>query len=119
MSCRAMMRTLQCAVNGAPLVGETRRAAEARARVAFGLSLFSAGTPMFLMGEEVGAVKPYRYDTFMDNREDSPGERAGSGAALFRFYQDAIRFARRHPSVRARNIDVVVRENEANHEFDP
>lgn len=101
------MRTLPCAVNEAPLVGETRRVAEARARVTFGLSLFSAGTPMFFMGEEVGASKPYRYDTFMANREDLRGERAGAGASLFRFYQDAIRFARRHPSARARNIDIV------------
>jgi 1,4-alpha-glucan branching enzyme len=100
-------RTLPCAVNGAALIGSTRACAEARARVVFGLSLFSAGTPMFFMAEEVGAQKPYRYDTFISNREDIAGERAGNGAKLFRFYQDVIRFSRRHPAVRAQNIDIV------------
>jgi len=101
------MRTILCAVNGAPLVGDTRVSAEARARVTFGLSLLSAGTPMFFMGEEVGAQKPYRFDTFMDHREDIAGERAGDGARLFRFYQDAIRFSRRHPAARVRGIDII------------
>jgi 1,4-alpha-glucan branching enzyme len=62
---------------------------------------------MFFMAEEVGAQKPYRYDTFISNREDIAGERAGNGAKLFRFYQDVIRFSRRHPAVRAQNIDIV------------
>ena len=96
-----------CAVNGAALIGTTRAYAEARSRVAFGLSLLSAGTPMFFMGEEVGAQKPYRYDTFMANREDIAGDRLAGGARLFRFYQDAIRFSRRHSAVRARGIDVI------------
>jgi 1,4-alpha-glucan branching enzyme len=90
------MRTIACAVNGAPLAGSTLAYARARSRVAFGLSLFSAGTPMFFMGEEIGARKPYRYDTFMANREDIAGLRAGDGAPMFRFYQDALRFSRRH-----------------------
>src|SRR5207237_487440 len=34
-------------------------------------------------------------------------QRAGSGAKLFRFYQDAIRFGRRHSAARARNIDII------------
>ena len=101
------MRTMPCAVNCAPLVGSTRAYAEARSRVAFGLSLLSAGTPMFFMAEEIGAQKLYRYDTFMDNREDIAGERAGNGAQLFRFYQDAIRFSRRHIAVRVRSIDII------------
>jgi 1,4-alpha-glucan branching enzyme len=101
------MRTLPCAVNGAALVGPTRASAEGRSRVAFALSLFSAGAPMFFMAEEVGAQRPYRYDTFMANREDIAGERAGNGARLFRFYQDAIRFSRRHRAARARSIDVI------------
>ena len=46
-------------------------------RVAFGLSLLSAGTPMFFMGEEVGAQKPYRFNDFLANREDIKGDRAG------------------------------------------
>jgi 1,4-alpha-glucan branching enzyme len=101
------MRTLPCAVNQAALSGATRAYAEARCRVTFALSLFSAGTPMFFMAEETGARKPYRYDTFMSNREDIAGDRADAGAALFRFYQDAIRFSRRHPAARVRNIDIV------------
>ena len=47
-------RTLVVAVAGAALIGETRAYAEARAASRFGLSLFSAGTPMFFMGEEIG-----------------------------------------------------------------
>jgi 1,4-alpha-glucan branching enzyme len=101
------MRTLVCAANGAALVGLTRAYAEARARVAFGLSLLSAGTPMFFMAEEIGAQKPYRYDSFMANREDIASERAQNGARLFRFYQDAIRFSRRHPAARVQGIDIV------------
>jgi 1,4-alpha-glucan branching enzyme len=107
------LRTLPCAVNSAPLFGPTRTVAEARSRVAFGLSLFSAGTPMFFMGEEVGAQKPYRYNDFIHNREDIAGERQGYGARLFRFYQDAIRFSRRHPAVRVQSIDVIHVHHEA------
>jgi 1,4-alpha-glucan branching enzyme len=59
------------------------------------------------MAEEVGGQKPYRYDTFMANREDIAGERAGTGARLFRFYQDAIRFSRRHRAARGRSIDII------------
>jgi 1,4-alpha-glucan branching enzyme len=100
-------RTIVTAVNGAPIVGSTRDVAEARCRVAFGLSLLSAGTPMFFMGEEVGARQPYRFNDFMSHREDLTGERAGNSARLFRFYQDLIRFSRRHPATRAQAIDVV------------
>jgi 1,4-alpha-glucan branching enzyme len=100
-------RTIVTAVNGAPLIGATRDAAEARCRVAFGLSLLSAGTPMFFMGEEIGARQPYRFDDFMAHREHLERERAGDGSRLFRFYQDLIRFGRRHPATRAESIDVV------------
>ena len=100
-------RTIVTAVNGAPLVGRTRDFAEARCRVAFGLSLLSAGTPMFFMGEEIGARQPYRFNDFLSHRENLTGERAGNGARLFRFYQDLIRFSRRHPATRAQTIDVV------------
>ena len=99
-------RTIVCAVNDAPLVGTTRDYAEARCRVVFALSLLSAGTPMFFMGEEVGAAKPYRYNDFLQNREDLAVERAGTGARLFRFYQDLIHFSRSHPATRARDIDI-------------
>lgn len=100
-------RTLPCASNSAPLVGATRTYAEARVRVAFGLSLFSAGTPMFFMAEEVGAQNPYTYNDFINHREDISGLRAGTGANLFRFYQDAIRFSGRHDAVRSQAIDII------------
>jgi 1,4-alpha-glucan branching enzyme len=50
-------RTICLAVNNAPLIGATRIWAEARVRVAAGLALLSAGTPMFFMGEEVGRAR--------------------------------------------------------------
>jgi 1,4-alpha-glucan branching enzyme len=100
-------RTMVVAANGAPLFGATRDYAEARCRVAFGLSLLSSGTPMFFMGEEIGAQKPYRFSDFMQNREDLAGERAAAGAKLFRFYQELIRFSRRHPAARAQEIDII------------
>ncbi len=104
-------RTLSVAVNQAPLVGLTRAWAEARARVCFGLSLLSAGTPMFFMGEEVGAHNRYTYDTFMATREDILGQRAGDGQRLFRFYQELITLARRLPSIRSQNIDILHQSN--------
>jgi 1,4-alpha-glucan branching enzyme len=100
-------RTIVCAVNGAPLFGPTRDDAEARARVAFALSLFSAATPLFFMAEEVGAKQPYRYDTFMSHRENLAVERAGDGARLFGFYQDAIRLSRSQPATRSQEIDII------------
>jgi len=100
-------RTLVVAVNGAPLVGATRTFAEARSRVCFGLSLLSAGTPMFFMGEEIGAQKRYTYNGFLSSREDILGERAGNGKTLFRFYQDLISLSRRLRSIRTHNIDIL------------
>src|SRR5215831_3731307 len=82
--------TIVVAVNGAALIGATRAAAEARCRVSFGFSLLSAGTPMFFMAEEIGAQKLYKFNSFIANREDIIGERAGNGKQLFRFYQDLI-----------------------------
>jgi 1,4-alpha-glucan branching enzyme len=52
-------RTIMVAVNGAPLIGETRRYAEARCRFAYGVTVLSAGIPMFLFGEEVGAARRF------------------------------------------------------------
>lgn len=100
-------RTIVTAVNHAPLVGDTRVWAEARARVCFGMSLLSAGTPMFFMGEEVGAHLRYTYDNFLSHREDILGERAVTGKRLFRFYQDLITLSRRLRSVRTPNIDIL------------
>jgi 1,4-alpha-glucan branching enzyme len=99
-------RTIWLAVNGAPLIGETRRWAEARARFAAGLALLSAGTPMFFMGEEVGTANFYRYNDFQQNREDITGEATGAGRLLFRYYKDLIRLSKNSPAIRSRNIDV-------------
>jgi 1,4-alpha-glucan branching enzyme len=105
-------RTLVVAVNGAPLVGATRAAAEARSRVCFGLAFLSAGTPMFFMGEEIGAQKRYTYDNFVANREDILGERARDGSRLFQFYRDLITLGKRLRSVHSSNIDVLHQSNE-------
>jgi 1,4-alpha-glucan branching enzyme len=104
---RGSGRTLAVAVNRAPLSGETRRYAEARSRFAFGMAFLSAGTPMFFMGEEIGATKDYRYNDFIEFREDLRGERAGQGARLFRFYQDLISLGRRHAVIRSRELTVL------------
>ena len=104
-------RTILVAVNGAPLVGETRRYAEARCRFACGMSMLSAGTPMFLMGDEVGAQKAYTYNKFNENKEDLESLRQGSGSLLFRFYQDIIRLRLANPALRSRNIEVIHTNN--------
>jgi 1,4-alpha-glucan branching enzyme len=100
-------RTIAVAVNNAPLLGATRARAEARSRVCCGLSVLSAGTPMFFMGEEVGAQKRYTYNNFLAAREDILTERTANGHALFAFYQDLITLARRFRSLRSQNIDIV------------
>jgi 1,4-alpha-glucan branching enzyme len=104
-------RTMVTAVNGAPLVDATRIAAEARSGVCFGLSLLSAGTPMFFMGEEIGAQKRYTFNNFLSNREDILGERAGNGKTLFHLYQDLISLSRRFRSIRSHNIDILHQSN--------
>ena len=108
---RGTARTIVVAVNWSPLFGATRVAAESRCRLCFGLSLLSAGTPMFFMGEEIGAQRPYTYDNFIANREDILGERAGNGKLLFRFYQDLIALSRRLPAIRTHNIDILHQSN--------
>ncbi|MBF0424470.1 MAG: alpha amylase C-terminal domain-containing protein [Magnetococcales bacterium] len=100
-------RTLVVAVNNAPLFGDTRLWAEARTRVVAGITLLSAGIPMFLMGEEVGASKPLTYAGFLANREDIPGLRATAGQGLFKFYQDVIALRRRESAFRGRGIDII------------
>jgi 1,4-alpha-glucan branching enzyme len=103
----ASRRTILAAVNGAPLVGETRRVAEARTRWAAGMNLLAPATPMFLMGEEVGAEQPYTYDRFAENKEDLEGLRAGDGARLFAFNADLIRLRLAEPDLRSREIEIV------------
>jgi 1,4-alpha-glucan branching enzyme len=104
---RGSRRTAKVAVHDAPLIGTTRDFAEARCRVAAGLAILSAGTPMFLMGEEIVAQRLYKYDTIAQSKEDLHGERAGTGARMFRFYQDLIRLRRANPAVRSHHIDIV------------
>jgi 1,4-alpha-glucan branching enzyme len=104
-------RTIVTAVNGAPLFDSTRRYAEARSRFVFGVAALSAGTPMFLMGEEIGAAKYFRYNDFFLNKEDLVGERTGDGQFLFRFYQDLIRLVTSSPAARSRSIDVIYQHN--------
>lgn len=100
-------RTIVAAVNSAPLIGETRRYAEARARFACGMTMLSAGTPMFFMGEEVGAQKPYRYEDFLDYKENLLSERQNTGQYLFKFYQDIIRLRLAYQALKSRNIDII------------
>lgn len=100
-------RTIVAAVNSAPLISETRRFAEARCHFACGMTMLSAGTPMFLMGEEIGAQRQYRYGDFINNREDLLGERQTNGQRLFRFYQDIIRLRLNNSGLRSHNIDII------------
>ena len=103
-------RTIVVAVNGAPLVGDTRRYAEARVHFAAGMTLTAPATPMFFMGEEVGASLPYRYDDFRagrETRENYYALRVGAGANLFRFYADIIRLRLAHPALLSHNCDIL------------
>ena len=75
------------------------------------MTLLSAGTPMFFMGEEIGAQKFYRYNDFMQNREDIIGDSTGTGAALFRYYQDLIHLSETSAAIRSRNIDVSIADD--------
>lgn len=100
-------RTSLVAVNRAPLVGATRACAEARCRVVAALSILSAGTPMFFMGEEIVAQKAAKYNTISTSKEDLHGERAGAGAKMFRYYQDLIRLRRSNPAAKSHHLDVI------------
>jgi 1,4-alpha-glucan branching enzyme len=103
-------RTIVVAVDGAPLVGDTRRYAEARVRFAAGMTLLGPGIPMFFMGEEVGTSLPYRYDDVRagrDTRENYYALRAGDGANLFRFYADGIRLRLTYAALRSHNCDIL------------
>jgi 1,4-alpha-glucan branching enzyme len=104
-------RTIMVAANGAPLIDQTRRYAEARVHMAAGMTLLGPGIPMFFMGEEVGASRPYRYGDFVNAREDYYALRQGAGADLFRFYQDLIRLRLARPALRSHNIDVIYTHN--------
>ena len=100
-------RTIAVAVNGAPLVGNTRRYAESRVRCVAGICFSAPGVPMFFMGEEVGAWEPYRYSDFLQHRQDFPALSKGEGAKLFHYYRDALQKRRDLRSLRSRNIDIL------------
>jgi 1,4-alpha-glucan branching enzyme len=104
-------RSIVVAVGGAPLFGATRRYAEARCRFAYGVTALSAGTPMFLFGEEVGAERRFKYDAVLENREDLLRLRATTGAQLFRFYSEINRLRLAWPALRSRNIKVIYTSN--------
>jgi 1,4-alpha-glucan branching enzyme len=95
------------AVHGLPFVATNRPDAEARSRFAFGMAALSAGTPMFFMAEEIGALQDYKYNDFINRREDLAGARQGIGAHLFRFYQDLIAFRKNSTALRSTNIKIV------------
>jgi 1,4-alpha-glucan branching enzyme len=57
--------------------------------------------PMFFMGEEVGCVRPYRFDDFLENREDFDGLREGEGAKLFGCYSALLKLRRSETALRA------------------
>lgn len=97
-------RTIVAAVNSAPLIGETRRFGEARSRFACGMTMLSAATPMFFMGEEIGLQKPYRYRDYFENKENFFEERQTNGRSLFHFYQDLIRLRLSNSGLRSHNI---------------
>ena len=103
---RTLMVAIAAEKGAPPPEGELRSVAEARCRFVAGMTFLSAGTPMFLMGEEIGAVKDFTYDGFMENREDLHGERKGAGKNLFRFYADLIRLRRRHHALTTPNIEI-------------
>ena len=100
-------RTIVVAVNAAPLIGDTRRYAEARVHFAAGMTLLAPATPMFFMGEEVGASLLYRFADFLNAREDYAALRASYGANLFRLYADIIRLRLAHPALRSRDCDIL------------
>jgi 1,4-alpha-glucan branching enzyme len=100
-------RTIVVAANGAPLVGDTRKFAEARCRFAFGCTVLSAGVPMFLFGEEVGFQNDFLYNHILNLREDLKGLRNNSGRLLFAFYSDLIRLRLDNPGLRSSAIDVL------------
>ena len=108
---RTLMVAIAADKNTPPPEGELRAIAEARCRYVAGITLLSAGTPMFLMGEEIGATKDFTYTGFLENREDLHGERAGRGQKLFRFYADLIRLRRRHRALTSPNIQVTTIHN--------
>ncbi len=100
-------RTLVAAVDGAPLVGETRAWAERRAGVVAALTVLSAGAPMLFMGEEVGAAREVHFDRVFEGREDIVGMATGSGATLFRWWKTLIGLCRRSACLREAPVEIL------------
>ena len=100
-------RTMVTAVRAAPMVGLTRYYAENRCRCVAGLMMLSAGTPMFLMGEEIASVNPLLFKDFLPFREDLFAQRVGNGACMFCFYQSIIRLRLSSIALRSRSIAIV------------
>ncbi len=100
-------RSIVVASNNAPLIDETRRFAEARCRFAWGVTVLSAGVPMVLFGEEVGARNRFKYNAVLAHKEDYLGMAQEEGRALLAFFTDvnALRLAR--SGLRSRSIDIV------------
>jgi 1,4-alpha-glucan branching enzyme len=48
----------------------------------------------------------------MQNREDIIGDTTGSGSQLFRYYQDLIQLSEHSASLRSRNIDVFLADDD-------
>ena len=70
---RTLAAALALSEGEPPAEGEVRLIAEARCRFAAGMALLAAGTPMFLMGEEIGAVKDFRFNDFLQPPRGSAG----------------------------------------------
>ena len=104
-------RNIEVAVNGM-LFDNTRAWGEARCRVVAGITMFSAGIPMFFMGEEVCAREPYRHGDFLEHREDFKALRESTGKGMFRFYQDIVRLRREHAGLRSSSIAVLKVHNQ-------
>jgi 1,4-alpha-glucan branching enzyme len=100
-------RTIEIAVNHAPLISPTKEYAYNRAKVIAAINLLSAGVPLFFMGEEVGARKEYTYFTFMQNREDLLRERSQDGSKIFLFYQDLIQLRLSNSAFRSHNLEII------------
>jgi 1,4-alpha-glucan branching enzyme len=98
-------RTIQVAVNGH--LDGNRAWAEARCRAAAALTLLTPGVPMFFMGEEVGAKEPYRYNDWIQHREDFAHLKQSEGARLFAFYRDLIRTRLRNDAILSPNVAIV------------
>jgi 1,4-alpha-glucan branching enzyme len=109
---RTLAAALALSEGAPPDEGEVRLIAEARCRFAAGMTLLAAGTPMFLMGEEIGAVKNFRFNDFLSHREDLSGARNGSGARLYAFYRDLLRLRLRHRAFTSLNIDIIATHND-------